>query len=347
MATTGAAFATGRRRKDSAPSEAAARKIWVLLMLLQNGRVRFDDYERAHNESFRSFQRDLQHLRALGESFGFTISTIVDKQTAKMSGLDKRLGKLDASRELVGLVANLAQALGEPVALEVGPATGNAAGEHDPFEHFSMPHLVEGSRVARIFQELKKAWSAKPLRALVQFEYEDGRGSKTERRVDPHRMVVRAGRYYLVGYDENRRGWRAFALDRFTTIPKRAGTCNVLRTIPPEYASNDVVGFIKGSGPVQAVTVEFTRDIAATAVSRQWQAGQLVEKLPGGRARVTLNVSDPKEVIRWAFGFGPDARVVAPPGAVVEAHRMAQELGSLHEDARPELRVVNGRIGAS
>jgi predicted DNA-binding transcriptional regulator YafY len=78
------------------------------------------------------------------------------------------------------------------------------------------------------------------------------------------------------------------------------------------------------------VTVELSAAIAASATSRIWNKAQRVEKLPGGRARITVPVSDPSEVIRWAFGFGPDARVVAPPDVVAAARTLAQQIVSAH-----------------
>jgi predicted DNA-binding transcriptional regulator YafY len=94
-----------------------------------------------------------------------------------------------------------------------------------------------------------------------------------------------------------------------------------------------VLGFIKGAGRAAEVTVEFSPKVAASATSRIWKHDQKVEKLSGGRARLTVSVADPGEVVRWAFGFGADARVVAPPAAVRAARDLARKLLEVHAPA--------------
>ena len=184
---------------------------------------------------------------------------------------------------------------------------------------------MEGSAVARVYGRLKDAWESPAGPASVRFRYRTAKGSE-ERLVDPYRVVVRSGRYYLVGYDSARRAWRIFALDAVVGLPVKAGSIRTRRTIPSDYASSDALGFLKGQGKAVEVTVELSAVIAAAATSRIWNKAQHMEKLPGGRARMTFPVSDPSEVIRWAFGFGPEARVIAPPEAVKAAGRLARSI---------------------
>jgi predicted DNA-binding transcriptional regulator YafY len=164
----------------------------------------------------------------------------------------------------------------------------------------------------------------------VRFRYQAARGKAEERLIDPYRVVVRSGRYFLVGYDQSRRGWRRFALDAIVGIPAKAGTSQTTRSIPDEYVGGDVLGFITTPGRRVRVTVEFAPSVAASAASRIWQAGQEVERLPGGAARITIAVGDVSEAIRWAFGFGADARIVSPPSAVAAAHAMAVRIVDAH-----------------
>jgi hypothetical protein len=140
------------------------------------------------------------------------------------------------------------------------------------------------------------------------------------------RWCYRSGSCYLVGYDLARREWRTFALDRFLSLPQRAGTIQHLRTVPREYDSDDVIGFMKGAGKATSVTVKLTPAVAASATSRRWQTAQHVEALADGFARITFVVSEPTEVVRWALGFGADAHVVGPPEVVALAKSMVEEI---------------------
>ena len=124
-----------------------------------------------------------------------------------------------------------------------------------------------------------------------------------------------------------------FAVDRFRSKPLKAGTCTNSRTLPAEYASDDVIGFMKGPGQRTDVTVELSANVAASATARAWQTGQRIEKLAGGRARMTFSVADVGEVVRWALGFGADACVIAPPTAVDNARATVAEISAAYRDS--------------
>jgi predicted DNA-binding transcriptional regulator YafY len=325
------AFPTGRRRPDGDPSEAAARKVWLLVELLRNGQARYSQYLERHGRDYRSFQRDLQQLRQLGTSLGFTISKIVDAERVVLESYDRKLRKLDDQRPaLLSLIAEIGRAFGEPMQGELGSiAAGEAPG--NAFLHLNAPRLVAGSHVAKVYEALKGAWSAQGGRAYVRFRYKTaGPAAPAERTVDPHRVVIRNGRYYLVGYDNNRRSWRSFALDAFQTIPVRAGTVTAKRVVPASYINEDALGFIKSTKAPVSITVEFGPAVSTAMASRVWQQAQQVQMLSGGRAKLTLLAGDFEEVVRWAFGFAPEAKVVAPPQAVRLAHQLAVELAAEH-----------------
>jgi len=213
----------------------------------------------------------------------------------------------------------LGGALGAPVTRELGQLAD--APDNDGFLRFLLPQLVAETQIAQTYDRLKEAWAVRPGPAIVSFEYDPGKGAKTARRVEPYRLLIRSGSAYLVGYDLDKRGWRFFALDRICSVPKRAGTVQRLRQVPPAYESSDTVGFFKSSGQAIVVTVELTPAVAASATSRRWQAAQRVEQLPGGHARISFEVTEIGEVVRWALGFGQEARVVSPPEAVEVARK--------------------------
>lgn len=48
----------------------------------------------------------------------------------------------------------------------------------------------------------------------LKFEYRDGSGNESERRVEPYRLVNAHRRWYLVAHDLDRDGWRTFRVDR-------------------------------------------------------------------------------------------------------------------------------------
>jgi predicted DNA-binding transcriptional regulator YafY len=313
-----AKFGSGEARKSSndAP-ESVVRKIALIVELLRQRRIRFSAYEREYARDFRSFQRDLQQLRKIGVLAGFEISNIQNRELVELVALDGKVRKLALDAERVErLTVTIARSLGEPIVRELGSnSTSNTPG--DEFFVIATPKLIEGTAVADICATLREAQSSTSGRAIVRFRYPEQNGTTyKEREVEPYRVAVRSGAFYLIGYDRGRKDWRTFALDRFHSKPVKAGTCTKLRTLPKEYASDDVIGFMKGAGEPVAVTVELSAKVALSATARAWQAGQKTEKLKDGRANMTFVVGDVSEVVRWTLGFGADARIVAPPEAV-------------------------------
>jgi predicted DNA-binding transcriptional regulator YafY len=53
---------------------------------------------------------------------------------------------------------------------------------------------------------------------LVTFDYRGRGGGATARRVEPYGLVVAYQRWYLIGYDPRRAGWRTFRLDRLDAV---------------------------------------------------------------------------------------------------------------------------------
>ena len=66
----------GPQRDAGIPSESVERKIWLLLRLLRDGRIDVLTYTKHFERSERSFKRDLQHLRKLGERYGYEIGHV-------------------------------------------------------------------------------------------------------------------------------------------------------------------------------------------------------------------------------------------------------------------------------
>ncbi len=308
----------------SEPSEPAARKLFLLAGLLYNKVVRYSDYFQEFGKEPRSFQRDLQHLRIIGEKYGFTISKIKDQERAELiiEGAAKD-AFVDAGKAAAELVKELGAALGGAAAAELGESGGSS---RNGFVHWVVPRMVERSKGKSIYDALKKAYHAKPMPAIVEFMYDPGKGEKTLRRVEPYRVLLRSGRDYLLAYDLKRNDWRTFGLDSILTVPKRVGTLQKIREIPAMYDSLDAVGFYRSASSTAEVTVELSPAVAQSVIGREWQAGQVVKKLTKGRAQITFQVTSVQEVVRWALGLGNEARVVAPESAVAVARTMVSEI---------------------
>ncbi len=325
-------FGSGKTRKSSNDAtESVVRKVAMIVELLRQRRIRFSEYAKLYERDYRSFQRDLQQLRKIGVHAGFELSKIKNSELVELVALDGKTRNLNRDAERVErLTATIARSLGEPIVRELGSSPASKL-SGDDFFIITNPKLVEGSAVADICATLRSAHSSQGGRAAVRFTYPQRTGlPATEREVEPYRIALRSGAFYLIGYDRGSRGWRTFALDRFLSKPSKAGTCTVSRVLPEQYASDDVIGFIKGGDKAIDVTVELSANVARSATARGWQAGQRIEKLSDGRARMTFVVSDLGEVVRWTLGFGADARIIAPPEAVALARNTVGQIAKAY-----------------
>ena len=152
----------------------------------------------------------------------------------------------------------------------------------------------------------------------IRFAYTAADGRQTSRHVEPHRLVLLGRRWYLVGYDLTRHGWRSFRLDRMAD-PLGTGA----RFRPRELPAADAAAFVRaGIKTASAVyDVEVLIDAPAAAIRERIGRWAIVEEAgyavagvaarPGCRVRMTADSLD------WpmmALGVvGADFRVVGPP----------------------------------
>ena len=326
-------------RESGEPTGSLVRAISILVCLLRSGSVDFAWYKRSFEMSERAFTRDLQYLRSVGDELGIRISHRVDGRVRleKVEGRN-RLG--DAASTFDDALRAVARALGGPAARELGasPESGAPAdGAGEGFLVYSLPVLEAGTAAAEVFEALKQAHAAG---GRVSFRYAGRDDTETLRTVEPYRVVVRGGRYFLIGYDvAPRKGWRYFALDRIAGKPQRAGSFTP-RAIPEQYSGGDAIGMLHGGGPPLDVTVHLSPQVAASTISRRWQRAQKAVRREDGSADITFTVTDVDEVVRWAFGFGTEAQVIAPPPAAAAAARTAAGILRKYERRKPAKRNV-------
>ncbi|MEU5283945.1 transcriptional regulator [Streptomyces sp. CA-278952] len=83
--------------------------------------------------------------------------------------------------------------------------------------------------------------SAATGRERVRFAYRSGDGTRTQRQVEPYRLVSTGQRWYLVAYDLGREDWRTFRVDRVGE-PYATGARFAPRPLPVEDAGSDGSG---------------------------------------------------------------------------------------------------------
>ncbi len=167
----------------------------------------------------------------------------------------------------------------------------------------------------------------------LRFDYTGHDGDDTVRDVEPHRLVHRRGRWYLVAYDVERRDWRTFRVDRV-----RPRTPGGPRFGPRELpADGDVAAYVERGVSTAMVRHRATLLVHAPAGRLGYLARFGMEARPRDEASCLVEVGgdDLEGLAVWVGFIREDFEVLDPP-------ELAEAVGRLAERYR---RAAGGRSG--
>jgi predicted DNA-binding transcriptional regulator YafY len=287
-------------------------------------RTRVAGYGQPDAAAFRRmFERDKADLRVLGvpietaplDRWGDDrVGYRIDPKAYDLPPLDlapEELLALALAVDATGLSDGVGSALRKlEVDADVPGLTRGAGGAGGLDAGLDAPHLAALSE-------------AQLTRTQVRFDYRTATGSAGTRTVDPHALVHRGGRWYVVAHDHDRAAVRAFRLDRITGEVTAVGRPGAF-AVPTEPVDVDaVVPAAPADGPATAVV--------AVAPDSAWQVARSArgegEPTEDGWTRFTVAVGDPESFVGWALGRGDEIEVIAP------ADLRMQVVGALREAA--------------
>ncbi|MFV2177652.1 helix-turn-helix transcriptional regulator [Actinomadura sp. LOL_016] len=297
--------------------------------------------------SARTVRRDIDRLRELG----YPIATF--------KGPDGGY-RLDAGSELPPLLFDDEQAVALAVALQTA-AVGGAGIEEAAARALNTVRQVMPARLRHRIDTLQVTAVERPAprvdggvlmelsaavhnREVLRFGYPPA--SAPPRRAEPHHLVARGGRWYLVAWDLDRDDWRTFRADRIT--PR---TPTGPRFVPRELPAADVAAFVTGrfrgsdgSGgwPCRG---EVVLDLPAADVSRFVHDG-VVEELGADRCRLVLGSWSWTGLAAAVGRFDADIEVVGPPELKDAFARLARRYGRAAAGPDEEGRTVAGVRGS-
>jgi predicted DNA-binding transcriptional regulator YafY len=260
--------------------------------------------------SARTVRRDVDRLRELGYPIA----------TTKGPDGGYRLG---AGTELPPLLFDDEQAVALAVALRTAAGAGieEAAARALNTVRQVMParlrHRVDALHVTAVSgggpsvdpAVLATLSAAVHAREVLRFTYAT---ADSPRRAEPHHLVTRGGRWYLVAWDLDRAGWRTFRVDRI--VPRLPSGP---RFTPRELPGGDVATFVAdrfegkdatGDWPCRG---EVILDRPAHVVSAYARDG-VVEELGPHRCRLVLGAWSWAGLAASIGRFDADIEVVGP-----------------------------------
>ncbi|GAA4903869.1 putative DNA-binding transcriptional regulator YafY [Stackebrandtia albiflava] len=224
-------------------------RMLALLSTLQTGRA-FSGAElsRRLHVSPRTLRRDVDRLRG----YGYPVETRPGPGGHYRLAAGRTMPPLVLDDdEAVAVLLALAAfgAVGSAVEGGVDEAATRALGKLDQF----LPRRLR-PRMAAVRASLEAGHTpAPPVTAglfdlvagavadhdVVSFGYVDAHGGRSVRRVEPYRQVHHLLRWYLLGWDLDRRDWRVFRADRVED-PLRTGERFTPRALPASSAAEFV-----------------------------------------------------------------------------------------------------------
>jgi predicted DNA-binding transcriptional regulator YafY len=146
----------------------------------------------------------------------------------------------------------------------------------------------------------------------IRFGYGAASGERTQRHVEPHRLVALDRRWYLVAYDLTRNDWRSFRLDRVIGVPEPTGA----RFRPRALPAPDAAEFVRRNANTAPSGWQVTAVVEAPAAVISERIGRwaTVEEDGPGRCLVTMTPGDNLDWPVMALGVaGADFQVLSPP----------------------------------
>ena len=259
----------------------------------------------------RTVRRDVDRLRELGYSI------------TAVKGPDGGY-RLAAGSDLPPLLFDDEQAVAIAVALQSAPSSGvdldDAAARALTTVKQVMPsrlrHRIDGIRFtdtatfARVDPKVLEAVStAARDRRTLRFDY-GGDESGPPRRAEPHAVVARQGRWYLVAWDLDKTAWRIFRLDRMA--PKfPPGAVFAPRPVPTGDASAFLASRMKGGGDAWPCYGEVLLELPATDIAPWLGDGELEQASPTA-CRVRVGSWSWAGLMAWILRFDAPFTVLGP-----------------------------------
>jgi predicted DNA-binding transcriptional regulator YafY len=128
--------------------------------------------------------------------------------------------------------------------------------------------------------------------------------------VEPYRLAYAQGGLYLQAFVPDYSEIRTFAAQRIEQAAALEEAFNPVEGAAPDVFAHSLGAF---SGTPEHVVIEFSAAEAPYVRERQFHGSQAIEELPDGRIRLSMDVVIDWELQAWVMGFGPAAKVIAPP----------------------------------
>ncbi|GAB4279401.1 MAG: YafY family protein [Coriobacteriia bacterium] len=192
-----------------------------------------------------------------------------------------------------------------------------------------LPAAAPTSGDASVVQTLARACMS---RKKVSFAYTNHKGERTTRTVRPYGLFMRAGRWYLVAYDELKSDVRVFFTKRMSDVQvETARPSTPDYDIPSDFDPEQYrrLPFEYGDEKEFEAVLLIEKDHTWRAQSLTEGRGVLTQTRDGLEWRITCR--NPRRLARWVVENGPGLTVVGPPDVTEAVRSGLEEVVRSHE----------------
>lgn len=201
------------------------------------------------------------------------------------------------------------QALGKIAdRLTVSPTLDDSnISEHIQFE--STPHAAGSQHLAPLLQAIR-------ARQEVQIDYSkfgDSSNSNQTYLIQPYLLKEYRNRWYLIGWDKQKRQVRTFGCDRILRLLLIEGTrFQIQESFQPRHYFEHAIGItVLGNGKPEKIEFSCDSILAKYLNSQPLHPSQTLE-VRGNQATVTLNVMPTFELLQWLQAHAGELTVLSP-----------------------------------
>jgi len=273
--------------------------------------------EAATTEAFeRMFERDKDSLRALG----VPIVTVDSGGHAQDVGyrIDKdayALEEVDLTPAELGVLSLAAQFWQDSaVAVDTTRALTKLRSAGEPADLGEAADAVAGlaPQVRSVSDAYETLLDAVVERRAVTFTYRAAStGQVLRRTVEPWRVVVRDGGWYLLGHDQDRRAARAFKLTRVEGQVRATGPAGAF-DIPADLDADALIG-LRRPAPSRSAVLALRPERAGALRARARVHGDEAGGSAPGRDVVVVDFTSVSTIADEVAGYGDAVVVLDPP----------------------------------
>jgi proteasome accessory factor B len=123
---------------------------------------------------------------------------------------------------------------------------------------------------------------------------------------------------------------RTFKLERLERAQMLDQTYDIPFGFDPDAYLSTSWGIMHGEAEVEVV-LQFSGAVASRVKESVWHPSQELDDLVDGGCLLTVQVSEPREMMPWIRSWGPEVEVIAPPAIKQAIAADARRASALYE----------------